>query len=346
MQLKMEEVPTDVRRRVAQLLENVRGTDMDPTDGRAALTGEVTAVHRPDIDGIAYYEFAVDLGRGKEFRFSTTQKETADHARLPARHGFVLAAAQGHDHPVAHWSLDREPPSHQIAMAAEKEGARVERVFKLDALAYVGESPDGEMVGQTGQLPLPISGLPEDPAEARGQISSTLAQPAEASRDDEKPSDKPHELIRRGAKPRKVKIEEVGSWQELREVYGKTFGPLLKDLAFQAAPAWQVEKYVEEFGEGVFTGTTHKVALLEADAVVDVSGDGAGLVELRRVETPQGAGAIELHVADKPLDREMPFDLDIVYRSGLHEQLRFFAVSPTTRSDRRDEGGLSVFEEE
>lgn len=342
MSITLEDVPLGTRRRVAQLLENIRETEMDPTGGKARLTGEVTAIYRPDLQDVAYFEFAVDLGRGgKGQRAVLGDGGGLSPMALPARTGFIIATNGAHDHPISHWSLDREPPSRQLAASAEAKDTKLERVFKLDALSYVGEDTEGNMAAQSGQVPMPIEGLPEDMSKAAGKISSVLARPAEGTEDDKTVGDAPHAVQRRGAKPRKVSFRAVKSWAELRDSYGDSFGPLLKDLERRAAPAWEIEALVEKLGEGILTGTTHRVALLEADAMVDLSGEGADLVEVK----PMGQ-ALVLSVKDVALDQEVSFDLHIAYGSGGQETLKFFAVSPSTPSNRKPDGGLRPFEEE
>lgn len=346
MQIHIEEVPTDIRRRAAHLLETVRGTEMDPTGGKASLTRNVTALFRPDIDDVAYYEFAVDLGRGEDRRTATTGRGDGDATMaLPASTGFIIAASKGHDHPIAHWSLDREPPSRQIAAAAEEKGSKAERIYKVDSLSYVGETAEGEIAAQTGQLPLPIEGLPGDIEKARGRISSTMVRPAEKRKDDSDPSREKPEVVNRGARPQRVKLRPVESWAELRKGYAEAFGPLLKGLAQNAAPAWEIEELVAKLGEGIMTGTSHTVALLEADAAVEVSGEGARLVRIEPLKTPGGSGAVVLHVADEKLSQEVSFEMHISYRSGLRETLPFFAVSSSTPSDRKPDSGMNIFEE-
>ncbi|WP_299747792.1 hypothetical protein [uncultured Tateyamaria sp.] len=117
---------------------------------------------------------------------------------MPARRGFVIASSDTHDHPVSHWSLDREPPSHQLAVDAKEKEAKVARLFKLDALSYAGEAEDGEMVAQARQLPMPIEGLLPDVDKMRGKISGTMARPGFASKNDEGASKEPHEVRNRG----------------------------------------------------------------------------------------------------------------------------------------------------
>lgn len=344
MRMNLDEVPLGARRRASQLLENVRGTDMDPTKGEAALSGEVNAIFRPDLKDIAYYEFVVDLGRERGRTVAISGRGEAVK-RVPARHGFIMASSDAHDHPVSHWSLDREPPSHQLAASAKEKGAKVARLFKLDALAYAGETDDGEMVAQTGQLPMPIEGLLSDVDKMRGKISGTMARPAISAKDDETTSKEPHDVRNRGQRRQQTKIGSVGSWQELREIYAEAFGPLLAALKQQAAPAWEIEDLVAEMGEGIMTGTSHKVALLEADASVEVSGDGAELIKLEVMPTTDTGGCVVLHVADERLREEVSFDLHVSYRSGLQEHLHFFAVSPTTPSNTKPDSGMAEFEE-
>ncbi|MEO1795873.1 MAG: hypothetical protein AAFR53_02520 [Pseudomonadota bacterium] len=343
MRIHIEEVPLGARRRVAQLLETIRGTELDPTRGRASLTGEVNAIYRPDLKDVAYYEFVVDLGRGEGRRVAISGRGNGEE-RLPARHGFIIASSDRHDHPVSHWSLDREPPSHQIATAAKEGAGKIARIFKLDALAYAGESEGGAFMGQTGQMPMPIEGLPDDPEKMAGKISSSLVRPAEGSESDEAPGDD-RETMTEGARRQVTKIGEVSGWEELREGYAEAFGPLLEGLKQSASASWEIEDLVGEYGEGIQTGTTHKVALLEPDASVEISGEGAELVELEPMETSEMGGCVAIHVADKRLSNELCFELDISYRSGLQEQLRFFVVSPGTPSSRKSDNSINMFEE-
>ena len=93
---QLADTPLDVRRRVVLLLENLRNTAIDPTNGMARLTGRVTALPGPDGE-VAFYEFELDTGR--------------EIGGSPV--GFVLASADGPEH--MQWSFDREPPSARLA---------------------------------------------------------------------------------------------------------------------------------------------------------------------------------------------------------------------------------------
>ena len=131
----------------------------------------------------------------------------------------------------------------------------------------------------------------------------------------------------------------------MKKLYRDAFGPLLADLAQQAAPAWEIDDLVDELGEGVLTGTKHRVALLDKDATIEISGDGADLVEVSLDEGEAGVPAVELAVADETLAKEVSFELHIAYGDGQREDLSFFAVSASTPSNEKADGGLTMFEE-
>ncbi len=90
MKMNLDEVHLGAQRRASQLLENIRGTDMDPTKGQAALSGEVNAIFRPDLKEVAYFEFVVELGRERD-RHVAISGRGEEIKRVPTRHGFVIA---------------------------------------------------------------------------------------------------------------------------------------------------------------------------------------------------------------------------------------------------------------
>src|SRR5437762_9795548 len=52
------------------------------------------------------------------------------------------------------------------------------------------------------------------------------------------------------------------------------------------APAWETEKALDEFGEGIHPGEPHTVALLDPGAALELSGPGAPFVDMRVLEGP------------------------------------------------------------
>lgn len=354
--LEQRKVPTVVRRRAAQHLESIRGTPIAPYADDATLGSEVWPIYRPDLDEIAYYEFTVEMG-SKARRLATTaagmsalisaQRDTArSKARRPASgaritrpeasigQGFIIVASGPHDFPIPHWSLDRSPISAQLAAAAEQAGA-IKRITKVDSLAYVAESKDDALVAQVGQLPALLAGLPHDLGRVGGETSILIANPARDIPNDDKAEGVEHRAEREGPPPPDLRPIEVDGWPAMRERYADTFGPYLDDLRRQAAGAWEIERLIEEFGEGIHVGQTHRVALLHPEAVVDLAGEGASLANVH-IDERAGGAALVIEVPEGTvLDQEADLEVDLRYPDGVSERLRFFLVSPSTPSNRR-----------
>jgi hypothetical protein len=259
--------------------------------------------------------------------------------------GFIIVSASDHDFPIPHWSFESEPVSRRLEATAKEAGKKVSRIYKLDALAYVAEDKSGEMAAHVGQLPIPIDGLPEDLEEARGKIHSSLSRPKKVPKDDGRADKTKHVTTHRGPRPPRLSFREISSWAELKDLYSSSFAPFLKDLRRRAAAPWEIDQLVSKFGEGIMVGEPHRVALLETEAVIDLTCEAADLVEVELIERRGVPPIVELLVGKKRLNREASFQLDIVYASGLKESLLFFAVSPDTPSNQRDRSSLDVFEE-
>ena len=344
MRISFEEVPLEVRRAAAQRLESIRGTDVGRGADAARLGREVCPIHRPDLDEIAYYEFEL-VGGSATLRLLTAgavssrvfeQKGKERPAEEPGRpergsgHGFIVASAGPHDFPIPHWSLESPPPSRILERLAQKE---VARVLKLDALAYVAEDAEGERVATLGDLPKLVSGLPHDLRKRSPGISSVIATPAGDISDDA-PGEGEHrvELIEQG-RP-ELKTVEVETWSDFRDRYADTFGPFLAQLERQAHEAWEIDRLVGEFGEGIIVGESHRVALLHEEAKVEVSGEAASSVSIRMIER-NGPPAVEIHADSLPEDPKADLELSIRYGNKEEERLRFFVVSRDVPSTAR-----------
>jgi hypothetical protein len=249
--------------------------------------------------------------------------------------GFIVVSAGAHDHPVPHWSFDSEPVSRRLESLAAGGGSEVVRIYRLDALSYVGEDHDGQLVGQLGAIPIPMDGGPADLEQARGRITSVVAAASSKVDDHELAADAEHVVTRRGPKPPRRKFRKIGSWAELRDSYAESFGPFLTDLKRRAAEAWKIDELVAEFGEGIIVGRPHRVALLEPEAAVDLSGEAADVVAAEIIEKPGTPPVLELVAAPSPFDREADFMVTIAYASGLTERLPFFMVAAGSKSRKR-----------
>ncbi len=336
-----------MRRCAAQRLESIRGTSLGSGADAARIHEEACPIYRPDVEGVAYYEFEFVDGSSSPVQL-VTARATALHVfdrelktgpgagRRPqkgAGHGFLIASAGPHDFPIPHWSLEGLPPSRLLERLAVGQEQRVARVVKLDALSYVGESEEGERVATLGDLPKLVAGLPHDLGRKRRGISSLTARPpGEGS--DEHPEGE-HRVERTGPEPPKLETVDVKSWQELKERYADAVGPFLDDLRRRAAEAWQIDHLVEEFGEGIIVGETHRVALLDDRAKIDVHGEAVGSVEIRLLERAPGPAAVELRAVSLPASPRADLELRITYAEGETERLRFFVVSREVPSNPR-----------
>jgi len=364
MAIEQAKVSTAIRRRAAQHLESIRGTPMAPFADAATLSDEVWPIYRPDLEDVAYYEFTIELGSNAR-RLATSaaalsallaaerdsprllRKRPAAGAKIlrsqgTGGQGFVVVASGPHDFPIPHWSLERAPVSAQLVAAAQESGGAVERIIKVDSLAYVAESRDGSLVAQIGQLPALLAGLPHDLSRANVEISTLLAEPSADVPNDDMAEGVEHQEKREGGAPPDLKPIEFDGWPAFRERYADSFGPYLDDLRRRAAGAWEIEGLIEEFGEGIHVGQSHRIALLHPEAVVDLGGAGASLVKAH-IDEWGGAAALVLDVPQgTAIDQEVDLDVDIRYPDGATERLRFFLVSARTPSNRRtmpSEGG-------
>jgi hypothetical protein len=285
MALEQKEVPLELRRRAAQHLESIRGTPMAPRAEGARLGREVWPIHRPASTDVAYYEFSVETSSGGQ-RLSTSAaacpqliaaqrgsqgeravgKGACLRSEAPAGAGRVpgtpARAALGgsssvtngrHDFPVPHWSLERPPVSAQLAAAAEEGADGIERIYRLDSLAYVAEAKDGNLAARVGQTPPTMAGLPHDLARHRDANTTLIAEARgelKSGRDRRGVSTNERD----GEGPPELKPVDVENWPDFRDRYRDVFGPFLDDLRRQASATWELEDAINEFGEGSTPG--------------------------------------------------------------------------------------------
>ncbi|MCC6782648.1 MAG: hypothetical protein IT457_07370 [Planctomycetes bacterium] len=91
---------------------------------------------RPDVSGVAYFEFAVDQG------------------------GFIVVATGEHDVPITNWSSRGAPPSALLRQRAQQQSRVVARVLKVDSLTWVAEDANGAMIDKVGELPNQLHDVP------------------------------------------------------------------------------------------------------------------------------------------------------------------------------------------
>jgi hypothetical protein len=361
MRMSIKDVPLPVRRLAAQHLESLRGTGLMNGMEDARLADTAVPIHRPDIDGVAYYEFAVMAGRGGTPQRLTTpglakggdcgrdqQPSAPTVDARPSARGFIVVTNGRHDLPIPHWSLDQAPPSLAVMRRHEgfcpkqgETGAEPARLYRLDALAYAAEDANGRLVGQLGQIPSLIVGLPHRLDRYAGAISGAIATPFGVPRTDEDAENARHEVKTSGPEAPKLEPAEPDGWADFKRRYADSFGPMLDHLRDRAARVWEIEDAVERFGEGILAGTTHRVALLD-EAKLEIIGEGARHVRASVEETPSGGPVLVLAAGPLALPHELDLQVAASYADGTREVLRFFVVSrdvpSNTKADRSRDG--------
>lgn len=315
--MKQSRVPIAVRRMAAQHLESLRSSGIKNGMDRMYLGEDVTPIYRPDVEEPAYYEFEVRTSAGAKGAM-----------------GFIMVSANGHDHPIPHWNLDRPPVSAELKRAAKKERKKVSTIYKLDALAYVAEDDNEKMVGHIGQLPQFVRGLPDDLSGYEGRVASAVADVRGSMVTDDTKGDLPrHTLARKGSKAKGVDLVAPRDWKTAKRGYGSRYRPLLDHLAKKASPAWEVENAIREFGEGIHVGKTHTMALLHPKFDYEITGDGAKFVRAKVVKRPGGHSALELRARRTRRGKEVDLRVHITYGDRTKEDLLFFIVEPETPSE-------------
>lgn len=357
MPVPLTEVPIAVRRLAANHLASIRGTELMAGRDDARLGPEVVPIYRPDMEDVAYYEFPIVVARVSAARILSTtgysmgdatakkaQRKTPEaEERVPPGRtvGFIVVTNGKHDFPISHWSLQDAPPSTQVLEDPSEdceprkpvEGTPA-RIYRLDALSYVAEDANGEIIGTTGQMPGLITGLPHDLKRFIGAISSAITQSFRDVKDDSSAEGARHEADYRGPSAPEIKQSDDVTWQEYKAGYADAFGPLLDRLRGDAAESWEVEALIEEFGEGILTGTTHRIDLLD-HARIELSGEGRSYVK-PSIEDDAGAPlTLALRVPPASLEKELDLNVRLEYRTGERERLKFFIVSPDVPSNTR-----------
>ena len=372
MHLPLTDVPIEIRRLAAQHLESLHGTEIAAGAEDAHLGPTAVPVYRPDLEEVAYYELTVVGASRRPSRllthgFAEQARPAATRRRAKSADevveagsviGFIVVTNGRHDFPVAHWSLDRLPPSRQLGLRIGDDdcepsdnggGSETDfaRLYRLDALAYAAESEGGELVGQSGQLPGILVGLPHSLSRHAGQIAHAIAAPATSKPDDSAAEGSKHRVERSRFEAPKLEWAEEGGWPALKERYADAFGPLLDQLKERAARVWEVEDAIRELGEGIHAGTTHRVALLD-EAEISLDGEGTKYVEASVDQRRAGPPVLVLQAAAGPLQQEATLEVHLRYRNGDEEHLLFFVVSrdvPSNTKAQREADGLIDCEE-
>jgi hypothetical protein len=318
MRVKISEVPLQLRRRAANHLESIRGTDMAGGHDQMRLGDKACPVFRPDIDGVAYWEIEVKGVKDPKAR---------DHAGRSSGLGFLMLSTGPHDVPIPHWSMDTEPPSY--GLEGKGAGKNISKIVKLDSLSYAAEDAKGNYASHIGQFPPKIEmalGM-KDPARS-GEF---LAQPEHRTENDKNPP-KLH-YVQNDRSTHGVKASGWKDWHEAKKAFPETFKPHLQKLAEHARGHWDTEELIETFGEGIHEGQKMTVPLLQPGTAT-ISGEGAKFVHMSMLD--RQAAAVTLEAQESGARHELSFMLEIKYVDGSMETLNYFIVPRGTPSNKRD----------
>ncbi len=297
--VKFGEVPVQFIRTAAQLLEEMRGGPMAPGWDNARFGELVRELHRPDVEGVAYYEFQLLNGDGG-----------------PA--GFIIVSTGDHDHPIPHWNHEGETATQNVACEAAKNGKQAVKFYKLDTLAYAGEDEAGNLAAMPGTQMIKVKGLKMEMLEKEQELSSSEWTPNKETKSDDEAQDIQGKLTETGpTPPEDLVLEGWESWDELKQGYTESYAVFIAALKESAAEDWGIDFLAREYGEGLLKGETYDISLLiPGKPEVKMSGEGAAYIDYEVIPGENGEPAIlRIHVRDAVEGKELPLVAEINYNT-------------------------------
>jgi hypothetical protein len=301
----LAQVPLDMYRRAAQLVEDMRGSEMALGWENAKLKDIVVPFYRPDIEGVAYYEFQVE----------------------PT--GFIILSATDKDFPIPHWSYSDEPISSQLLREAQKQGKSVSKFYKLDSLSYAVEDSNGELAGSIGDMPSNIKGM--DPTWLKiesARANEATMQVLEGVTDDNI-KDIQRDVNIAGQEKSPVEFSGWSSWKDLKAGYIESYSVFLQAMSRDAAKDWDTEAKAKKSGEGLVPGDKYDLVLLYPDAKYEISGDGKEFASINLKDRNGLPSIIEIVASSAPPKGQAELDINLAYPSeNLQEDLKFVILDP------------------
>ena len=289
------------QRRAAQIIEDARNTDSAPGWEQAALDGTVQAFYRPDIAGVAYYEFGV------------------------APEGFVVVSTGQHDMMAPHWNYLGASPSADLVRMARENNQTAVKFYKLDALVYVAENANGELVATIAQLPAKISGLDSRSSVQESVITAVDSAPETPILDDAAAAGVERVTRSTGPISSTIAYSAWESWGELKAGYRETYGVLIDDVARDAAEDWALAASPER----IRVGETRQLALVDAATTFQLRGVDASSVRVTRRERSGLPPVLDIEVLANPVSGTRPaFEVVLSMPNAGSETARFFIIDP------------------
>ncbi|MBX3011016.1 MAG: hypothetical protein KF832_05890 [Caldilineaceae bacterium] len=324
--IKLADVPIALHRRAADFLEGMRGSPLAPDWAEARLADEVRTILRPDLDGVAYYEFPVEKPGAQGFE--------------PA--GFIQVSAGDHDYPITHWDVSGDSPTKALDTMAEEAATTTSQYFKLDVLSYMAEHEELSPLGltlvatdviQLGTMPPKLIGLDELPLSAAQELTTEEWKPSATITDDlaidpDNPVTGTLE-IDGPEEPHALSQETWDSWALLKQEYRETYGTFLDGLKNDAADEWEAALNTEQYGEGLVKDDVRIVRALATQTLntIQVVGEGASSSYLQQEEVKENdvLVGVKLTVIDVPAatSTSAPLSVTLNYAGGTSEIVKF-----------------------
>ncbi len=313
------DVPLAFQRRALAHLEEVRGTEMAPGWEQAQLGPSIKPLYRPDINGIAYYEFPV-----------VVPDTRAAGTMLFQDAGFIIVATGPHDYPVPHWDFQGQTPTGYLDAAAAEGGETATKFYKLDALAYTAEDDLGLMVAIRSDLPPKVTGLDPSWLNAPPSMFEMTWAPDSHGEDDATTGGITGTLVVSGtsAIPPTLQLTGWESWSSLKSNYATNYQVLLDGLQDRAQEEWDLENMIREDGGYLRKGETRELPLLWTDPTVSLAGGGASYVSTELITRTDLPPILNVTAIDAVPGQELLFSLTVNYPNGMEEVFLFTVYEP------------------
>lgn len=291
---RLSDVPVSDLRRALNFLSLLRAST--PAWSGAFFDDVAYPYFRPDIAAPAYYEFAVRSATG-----------------APA--GFIIISTGEHDYPLAHWKPEGEPLAAGLLAAAN---GRAVNFYKLDALTYGAETPDGqELIRAEGaENPLlKVVGL-------GGVDLNSLQGTFEWTPGPDPANPGPGTLTQTGltSTPAGLSLTEWASWPELKAGFAANYAPMLAVRRQHARDDWETVHNWEQWGIPLLPDESF-TTLAAGLVTCDLTGPGSTLAQVQPV-----ANGCQVTLLTPP-PAIAPFELVLATAAGQTERVRFLAAA-------------------
>ncbi|GEM_PF-899049 len=295
---RLSGVPAQHLRRGLNFLSLLRGSI--PEWSAAFFEDVAFPYFRPDLPAPAYYEFAVRSATG-------------------AAAGSLIVSTGEHDYPLTHWKSEGDSLAAGLLAAA---GGRALTFYRLDALTYGAETPDGQQLVRAEGAEPPLFKF----VGLEGVDLNSLQGTFEWTPGLDPASPGPGTLTQTGltSTPAGLSLTEWGSWPELKAGFAANYAPLLEVRRQHARDDWEVVRNWEQWGIPLLPGESFTV-LAAGPVTCDLTGPGSALARAEAV----GSGCRVTLLTPPPAI--MPFEAVLGTAVGQTERVRFLAATSIGR---------------